>query len=151
MIRFHRTAFTAVHIQNPKYDDTYIVAKKGALGRSAGGQRYYYTKGITVYTIRLTWDELRQDEKDALQDFFDRIVEGPRYKFNMMDHNGRWWRAWFNDEEIEFSIVADETLTTGKFQVDGATGTEHPTSTRRRSIWSTTIELEVLSTTTSGA
>ena len=149
MIRFHRIANTPVHLQNPIYDDAYIVAKKGALGRSAGGQRYYYSKGITVYTIRLTWDELRQAEKDALQAFYDNVADGPRHKFNFKDHNDHWYRAWFNDEELEFSIVGDETLTGTKFQVDGAAGTKYPTTTRRRSIWAVTVELEVLATTTS--
>ncbi len=146
MIRMHCTGHAAIVIQNPIFGDTYSVKKHGALERSAGGARWYYDKGITTYTVRMTWDHLRNAEKESLEDFFDNSAEGPKYKFNLTDHRGRQYRCWFNDTEIDFELVDDQRASRHTFQVAGKT---EPTSTRTASIWSVEVEMELLATTTS--
>ena len=145
MIRMHRTGHPAILLQNPILGDAYKVRKRGALERSADGARYYYNKGIMSHTVLMTWDELRNAEKESLQDFFDNVAEGPKHKFNLIDHRGRQYRCWFNDNEIEFELMADVAESSSTFMVDGEA---EPTTQRRRAIWGVDVEMEILSTTT---
>ncbi len=146
MIRMHRTGFAAITIQNPIFTDTYSVKKHGALERSAGGARYYYDKGITTYMVEMEWNGLREGEKDALEDFFDNVAEGPKYKFNMMNQEGKQFRCWFNDTEIDFKIIDDQRASRDTIIVGG---NPEPSTTRMKSVWSVTVEMEILATTTS--
>lgn len=144
-VTFHRTGFSSFEIANPELSDTISVEKKGALTRSAGGERVYYDKGITVYTLGLRWENLHDGEKAALQELFDNQAEGQKNSFYYKDQQGRWYRAFFVEPDIEFETVFDSTASNGTYNVDGDTWC---TSTREKAVWSTEFELEVISTTT---
>ncbi len=134
------SGLTVVDLQNPSLQNTIAVEKLGAGNRSAGGTRYWYSKGITIYTLRLHWDELRDTEKRDLLDFFDNIVQGPLTQFTYRDHRGYNWTAFFQDEKIEFSEVADESTGRTTFVSGGVT---YPTTERYDGVWATDVILEV--------
>ncbi len=142
----HRTGFAAITIQNPIFTDTYSVQKHGALERSAGGARYYYDKGITTYIVQMAWNGLREAERAVLENFFDNVVEGPKYKFNLMNQEGKQFRCWFNDTRIDFEIIDDQRASRDILIVGG---NPEPTTTRTKSVWAVEVEMEILSTTTS--
>jgi len=131
---------TTVELQNPTLQNTIAVEKLGAGNRSAGGTRYWYSKGITIYTLSLRWDELRDTEKRELLDFFDNTVQGPLTQFIYRDHRGYRWNAYFQDEKLEFAEVADSKAFDTTFS---SGGTNYPTSERTAGIWSTQCVLEV--------
>ena len=98
---FHRASGPAgITLPNPALDDTISVQRLGAKGRAAGGKRYYYSKGTTVYRKRWTWDGMPDEAKEALMLFFASTVEGPRYKFTSKTTtangggHGLTWTSW---------------------------------------------------------
>lgn len=129
-----------ITVQNPTVQNTIAVEKLGAGNRSAGGTRYWYSKGITIYTLRLHWDELRDTEKRDFLDFFDNVVQGPLTQFIYRDHRGYNWLAYFQDEKIEFSEMADESTGNTTFVSGGVT---YPTTERHAGVWATDVILEV--------
>jgi len=144
-VTFHRTGFSSFEIANPEYSDEIAVEKKGALTRSAGGERVYYDKGITVYTLSLSWDNLHSGEKELLQELFDNQAEGQKNSFYYKSHLGKWYRAFFVENKIDFESVFDSVASEGTYLVDGDTWC---TTTRDKPVWSAEFELEVISTTT---
>lgn len=138
----------AIQLPNPALTNTTAVRKLGAQGRAAGGKRYYYSKGTTLYRQRWTWDAMPNEAKEALMLFFSADAEGPRYKFYLRDQDGRWWRAWFDQDELEFEAVGDTETSRGAYTVGGET---FRTTTRQDPRWACEVELEVVSTTTTGA
>jgi hypothetical protein len=145
-VELHRTGSARLTLRNPSFGDAFKANVLGSKERTAGGKRFYYAKGITVYTLKLTWDEMWDEEKVALLTFFTDTAEGERYKFNFKDEYGRWYRAHFNATELEFEISDDQRGSKDTFEVGGET---YSTSNRTKPIWSTEFELEVVPTTTS--
>ncbi len=132
---------TTIELQNPTRENKIAVEKLGAGNRSAGGTRYWYTKGITLYSLHLHWNELRDSEKRDLQDFFDITTDGPRLGFTYRDHRGYTWTAYFQDPRIDFSEVADEPRgVAGTFPSGGVV---YPTTDRYHGVWEVDVILEV--------
>src|SRR4030067_1530020 len=86
---------TVVAIQKPQVANEYNSQKMHATGRTAGGQFYRYSKGITLKIIKLQWTNLHDDEKILLDTFFISTVLGPSLDFTYIDHRGTTWAAHF--------------------------------------------------------
>jgi len=137
---------TTIYLQNPDLDNAISVEKLGAGNRSAGGTRYWYPKGITIYQLALGWTELRDSEKRDLLSFFDTTTQGPQLGFTYRDQRGYTWNAYFVDEKLEFREVADERRGVAGTFASG--GVNYPTTDRYRGVWAVDVRLEVASIAT---
>ena len=138
-VRFTYTT-TDCDLQNPVLGNTYERQKHHALGRTAGGQLFRYAKGLDVKKIKLSWNGLRDDEKDALESFFYTTVSGPSTDFTFLDQGGTSWDARFLVDTLSFETVSDEKQSAGSFLV----GVEaYPTTTREKPVWRVELEMEV--------
>ena len=131
---------TQAEIQNPVRGNSLKVKKYQTLGRTAGGTVYTYEKGTTTKEIELSFEELRESEKAALQSFFDTTVDGIQNTFTYTDHRGTAWTARFLEDELIF----EETDSEGNSALSFSSGSEtYPGNRFSRGIYSTKIRLEV--------
>ena len=136
---------TTVDVQNPDVQNTVALDKEQVVGRSVAGARYRYDRGVEVLTIRLSWSNLRDDEKVALLSFFETTVDGVMTAFTYTDHRGTAWSAQFVEPSLEFTERGDaQSGVAGTYQIDGASGTAYPTTTRTLGVWATSFLLEVV-------
>jgi hypothetical protein len=134
---------TTCNIQNPQRSNRENRTARQALSRAADGTPYVYSKGTARIVLEADFVALRDAEKDALQDFFDNSAEGMTYTFTLTDHEGNSWTARFLHDTLKWTQLDDQVASAGTFQVDGATGTAYPTTTREEPVWSVSVELEV--------
>lgn len=133
---------TSEYIQNPILSNRYILDAFQSKGRTAGGELFVYDKAPDeVYKLALTFAELRDSEKEALESFFVNDAEGMLYTFTYTDHEGTTWTARFLTPVLEFTSIADKRASTTSFTSGGVT---YPTTVREESIWSVEFELEVV-------
>ena len=111
------------------------------VGRSAAGGRYRYDRGVSIKTMRLSWNELRDAEKVALDGFFTTTVDGVMTQFTYTDHRGTAWDAYFADPVLEFTEVADKQSGAKTTFTSGAVS--YPTTTRTAGVWACQVTLEV--------
>lgn len=130
---------SSTYIQNPDRQDELSYQDIHTIGRTASGNVYVYRKGVVLKKYTLTWNELREKEKAALQSFFES-VNGPSTTFTFIDHFNVTWTARFLIDILNWKRIADESSSSGTFTVSGST---YPTTTRTNAVWSVTIELEV--------
>jgi hypothetical protein len=127
-------------VQNPLRDNLEDLSKRQALSRSVGGDIYVYNKGTQRQKLTAIWNELRDSERDDLQDFFDSTVLGMVNTFTLTDHEGNVWTARFILPVLEWRQRADARASSGTFTSDGV---DYPTTTRENPVWGITLELEV--------
>jgi hypothetical protein len=131
---------TAATIQNPQVVNEFNSQKMHATGRTAGGQFYRYSKGITLKTIKLQWSNLHDDEKILLDSFFISTVSGPSLDFSYTDHRGTVWTAHFLTDRLPWKEIADER----DADLDYNVGANVYHSTKRKlGYWEVEFELEV--------
>lgn len=138
-VRFFHATHGTVDIQNPERGNELPHRIPHATGRTASGKFFAYKKGITIKTMRLSWNELREEEYTALQTFFE-AVEGPSTVFTYTDHFGVSWTAWFTVDELPWKNEDDYAASSGYFL---AGAKSYPTTVRNLPVWSLSIELEV--------
>lgn len=138
-VSFTYTA-TTVQLQNPVRSNKYARRAVHALGRTAGGQLYRYSKGVTLKRITLEFTEIRDVEKAAFESFFFTTVSGPTTDFTYVDHDGVSWNARFIRDTVDFEEIADAKLQDG-FLVVGAE--QYPSTRRKNPIWRFELEMEV--------
>lgn len=136
MIRFHSGALYW-EFSNPVLSNEYKYNVNVTYGRSAGGQLYRYAKGVTVKTIKMKWENVRQDEKEQFQACFASISTDD---FTYTDHQSQAWNARFITPEINFTEINDEqdSLSSNKI------GNNYYRSTQRKAgRWTYEAELEI--------
>lgn len=131
-----------INLQNPQRENALSLKRFQAQGRSAGGKLYVYEKGIRVQTVALSFNELRQDEKNALEDFYQDVADGGLNIFQYTDHKGITWDAQFLNPSLEFTEIDDKSISSETFQPQ-AGDPLYPTTTRGDGIWAVDIELEL--------
>ena len=129
-------------IQNPIRENETPNIRKHGLGRTAGGTKFRYSKGVNYKTITLAWEEMREVEKLALDAFFDSM-NGPTTSFTYIDHKGTSHTVFFLVDELPWIEKDDSTDSTSTFTIDLC---DFPTSTRKDTIYGLEIELEIVST-----
>ncbi len=133
---------TDFKMQNPDLRNKSPVQKFSGSRRAAGGQLYVYNKGITVYKMVMFWSNLRDSEKEDLQDFFDDDANGMVNTFTFYDWRGRDWTARFLNDSFEPVEIIDSLDSGETFVSDGTT---YPTTVRTTpAYWAIGIELEVV-------
>ena len=137
---------TSVEISNPQVGDTRPVKLEGALAQSAGGEHYWYSKGVTNKKIALRFAELRLVEKTALEDFFITTVVGPTTEFEFKDQYGIWYNVQFESNELNFSITDDAKDSSTTFSVGGEG--PFPTHILKNPVFSVDVDLFLLSVVT---
>jgi hypothetical protein len=92
-------------LRNPELMNTMSIKRKLLEGRSASGMLYLYSKGIKIYRMRLTWSELTEQEKMAIESAFDAIDAN---EFVYTDHKGIDWTALIVSDTLDFNEIHDE-------------------------------------------
>jgi len=85
-----------------------------AIGLTAGGVRYVYDKGVTVYQITLTFEMLTQAEYSNFMTFYNTTVSESLNTFTYTDSKSNTYTARFIDEPRitkRMSNVFDVTFT----------------------------------------
>jgi len=141
-VRFNHPGDTAIEISNPVLGDNKTVEKRGAETRSAGGTRYYYDKGVTTYRLDYEWTSLSPPEKAALEEFFDTTVNGPEKWFFLTDYEGNYWRATFEQQDLEFTTGWDSRNADQQFTIAGCIV---PSTQRKLVYWATKVVMRVTS------
>ena len=111
-------------------------------GENLAGAPYYYDHNSEVrwQVLRLAFEWLTDNEKEALVDFF-RAARGAYAEWTYTDHRGSSYTVHFDSSSISFAETIDSTASTGTFT---CSGTEViPTSTREKGRWSTAFSLKV--------
>ena len=134
---------TTIYLQNPQLRNVHSTQKIHSTGRTAGGEFYRYSKGVDIQQFRLVFDHLRDEEKDALQGFFETTVTGPSTDFTYVDHEGTSWNARFLDDTLTFTEVDDEKKQETTFIPTSTSTTYYPTTVRELPVWSVAINMEV--------
>ena len=87
-VKFSHIIAGDIYIQNPDRGNTLNQKITYSIGRTAGNKVYAYKKGVNFKYVRLLWSELRNEEKVALETFFNNI-DGPGNTFTYTDQIGR--------------------------------------------------------------
>lgn len=138
-VKFYHATHGTVWVQNPERDNEWNYQILHAMGRTAGGKLFVYKKGLTLQKMKLEWLELRNEEKIALQQFFEDI-DGPSDTFTYTDHFDVSWTARFLIDELPWINVDDYEDLKSFFPVGGNT---YPTTVRKDPVWRLSLEIEV--------
>lgn len=133
---------TTINLQNPIRGEVRARHLPHAVGRTLSGQLYAYKKGPVYLVGRYTWEYLRDDEREDLENFFYSTVEGPSNTFTFTDHYGTTYVAQFLNDFLDFENIDDSESSSGTYV---ASGTTYPTTTRTNPVWRVSIELELTS------
>ena len=77
-----------------------------AVGLTAGGVRYAYEKGVTLYEVELSFETLSDSDKDNLDTFFGTTIGGASKTWTYTDTSGNTYTARFLDDSLEWTKVA---------------------------------------------
>lgn len=131
---------TEINVQNPVRSNTHQLKKYQTLGRTASGNIYTYDKGINIKKLNLRFENLREDEKTALENFYDITIDGIMNTFDYTDHFGTTWTARFLNTELNFEEQDSVGKTETTFDVSG---TPYPSTEWDEGVYNIDIELEV--------
>ena len=138
-VKFQKN-LTEIEIQNPAKENKCSLKKYQVVGRTAGGQVYVYNLGVFTQKLTLFFSDLRQSEKNNLQNFYNITVNGVMETFSYTDHLENVWTARFLNTELEFSETDNIENTQDTYSSGGTT---YPTNTWDEGVYSCEIELEV--------
>jgi len=93
--------------RSPEFGNMNRHTKFQVLGRTRGGTRFNYDKGIDVeyLDIRLTY--LTDAEKDDIEDFFNDESDGIMESFTFRDHEDVDWNVKFVNATLDFTEDRD--------------------------------------------
>ena len=129
-----------VEIQNPDLEDVAVTERRQVVNFTADGVANVYSLGVKTERVRLRWSYMRDDEKTALETFFDDVADGCANEFSYTDHKGTGHTARLLTPKLEWTQMEDEDGSSGDetFTVGSAT---YPTTTRTGGTWSVSLEL----------
>jgi hypothetical protein len=136
-----KSGATEVDLQNPDLGNELERERVQALGRTASGSPVVYDRGVAISRLKLTWNELRESEKVALDSFFTTTVTAMQTSFTYTDQRGTAWTVRFAQPTLAWREVADQVNTTTTY-VSGAV--TYPTTTRQKGVWAVEVLLEVV-------
>jgi len=96
---------TSFSISNPVRNNKKVIQKFQMLGRTASGGVYTYDKGVTTYKLELSFENLREDEKTLLENFYNTTIDGIMNTFTYIDHQQIEYTARFLDTELNFEEI----------------------------------------------
>ena len=80
---------TSIEIRAPELGNRWTTTKYQARGRTADGEPIVEDKGVEVARLSLSFADLDDDDRTALEDFFGAAkVDGSVHTFRFADHNG---------------------------------------------------------------
>jgi len=131
---------TEIEIQNPADSNAYQLKKYQVLGRTASGGVYTYDKGVDTKKLTLKFENLREDEKTALENFYNTTINGIMDTFSYTDHLETVWTARFLNTELNFEELDNVGKTETTYDVSGSS---FPSTEWDEGVYNTDIELEV--------
>lgn len=103
-------ATETVSVRNPERDNAEDDILVQGIGRTRGGGRVVYDKGVGYRILRLSFTELDDTTKQALDDFFRSTACGQAESFQYEDHHGNLWDAHFNQSTLAWVNIGEKTL-----------------------------------------
>jgi len=107
-VKFDDGAGGAITIPGPIPGSTMQTILHQAVGLTAGGTRYAYDKGVTLYRAELRFTTLSATNREALDTFFRTTVTGTTTTWTYTDTGGNTYTARFLNTELAFAKVAPE-------------------------------------------
>jgi hypothetical protein len=99
-----------VTLPSPETGNTERSIRAHALARTRGGERRVYDKGIARIEASFSFKFLTATQKTDLESFLsDTYADGLNNEFQLDDHHGTLWHAWFTEADIEFTNAGEVT------------------------------------------
>ncbi len=102
------TATVTVTLPNPERDNPQTLTRGQVLGRTRGGQRRVYRVGAGRTEAEFEFAHLTNGEKNSLQSFFTDSADGMAVAFQVQDHHGLLWDAWFAEDTLAWVNIGEQ-------------------------------------------
>jgi hypothetical protein len=99
-----------VTLPSPEPGNTERTINAHALGRTRGGERRVYDKGIARKEATYNFKYLTATQKADIETFMGAsYADGLNNEFQIEDHHATLWHAWFNVADLEFTNPGEVT------------------------------------------
>ncbi len=103
------TATTTVELPSAQRGNTLKRLRGQALARTASGARVVYDRGTDRFEASFAFEEITSAQQAALQSFFDNQADGLSESFEVEDHLGALYAAWFTEPELDWTNTHELT------------------------------------------